>query len=370
MEEASGSNPLWSTYMSLKIGIVGLPNVGKSTLFNALTRSKQADAQNYPFCTIEPNVGIVQVPDERLEKLAGVSKSQKIIPTVIEFVDIAGLVKGASQGEGLGNKFLSHIREVDAIAQVVRAFSDNNIIHVHNRVDPKDDALIINLELILADLETVTKRLDTVRKSAKGAGAKEATGQIELLEKIKAHLETEKPARALDYGDDEREIVRDLHLLTMKPMMFVVNVDDGATDIKTIVGEDVPHVYVSARLEAELADLSADEAKEYMKDLGIVQSGLDKIIKAGYQLLDLVTFLTSGEPETRAWTVKRGVKGPEAARVIHTDFIKGYIKAEVTNWQDFVACDGWAGVKEKGKMRLEGKDYVVADGDVVYFHIA
>lgn len=358
--------------MSLKIGIVGLPNVGKSTLFNALTRSKQADAQNYPFCTIEPNVGIVQVPDGRLEKLAAVSKSVKIIPTVIEFVDIAGLVKGASQGEGLGNKFLSHIREVDAIAHIVRSFADNNIIHVHNRVDPKEDADIINLELVLADLETITKRLDTARKSAKGVAAKEMEPQITLFEKVFKQLEAGLPARALEYNEDEMVLMRDLHLLTMKPMMYVVNIEETksiGSELREIE-TGVLHVYVCARMEAELADLSPEEAKEYMMDLGIVESGLDKIIKAGYQLLDLVTFLTSGEPETRAWTIKKGTKGPDAAGVIHTDFVKGYVKAEVTNWQDFVACGGWVGVKEKGKMRLEGKEYVVADGDVVYFHIA
>ncbi len=359
--------------MSLKIGIVGLPNVGKSTLFNALTRSKQAEAQNYPFCTIEPNVGIVQVPDNRLEKLAAVSKSLKIIPTAIEFVDIAGLVKGASQGEGLGNKFLSHIREVDAIAHIVRSFADNNIIHVHNRVNPKEDADIINLELVLADLETVTKRLETLRKSAKGVMVKEFEPQLTLCEKVYKHLEAGLPARSLDYNEDERLLIRDLHLLTMKPMMYVVNVDEQIKDNKeqgTIVEPGIPNVYVCARLEAELADLSPSEAMEYMKDLGIVESGLDKIIRAGYKLLDLVTFLTSGEPETRAWTVKRGTKGPEAAGVIHTDFIKGYVKADVTNWEDFVACNGWVGVKESGKMRLEGKEYIVSDGDVVYFHIA
>lgn len=357
--------------MSLKIGIVGLPNVGKSTLFNALTRSKQADAQNYPFCTIEPNVGIVEVPDERLAKLAAVSKSQKIIPTAIEFVDIAGIVKGASQGEGLGNKFLSHIREVDAVAHVVRAFNDNNIIHVQNRVDPKDDAAIINLELILADLETVTKRLDTVKRGAKGAAAKDATVQIEVLERLVKQLESEQMVRGLEFNEDERLIVRDLHLITMKPMMYVVNVDElGAANANVVLEPGVPHVYVCARMEAELADLSAEEAAAYMKDLGVTESGLDKIIKAGYELLHLITFLTSGEPETRAWTVKRGAKGPEAAGVIHTDFIKGYVKAEVAKWQDFVELNGWAGVKEKGKMRLEGKDYVVQDGDVVYFHIA
>lgn len=357
--------------MSLKIGIVGLPNVGKSTLFNALTRSKQADAQNYPFCTIEPNVGIVQVPDERLEKLAAVSKSEKIIPTAIEFVDIAGIVKGASEGEGLGNKFLAHIRETDAIAHIVRAFNDNDIIHVQNRVDPKDDADIINLELILADLETAKKRLDTTKKNAKGASAKDAAEYLVLLERVVAQLEAGQPARALEYTDEERALLHDLHLISMKPMMYVVNVDElGAANANIILEPGVPHIYVCARMEAELADLSPTEAVDYMKDLGITESGLDKIIKAGYKLLDLITFLTSGDCETRAWTVKKGTKGPEAAGVIHTDFVKGYVKAEVTAWQDFVDLGGWAGVKEKGKMRLEGKEYIVQDGDTVYFHIA
>lgn len=357
--------------MSLKIGIVGLPNVGKSTLFNALTRSKQADAQNYPFCTIEPNVGIVEVPDERLAKLAAVSKSQKIVPTAIEFVDIAGIVKGASTGEGLGNKFLAHIRETDAIAHIVRAFNDNDIIHVQNRVDPKDDADIINLELVLADLETASKRLDTTKKNAKGASAKDAAEYIALLERVVAELEAGKPARGLDLTEEEKTLLHDLHLITMKPMMYVVNVDElGASNSSIILEPGVPHIYVCARMEAELADLSPAEAADYMKDLGIVESGLDKIIKAGYGLLDLITFLTSGEMETRAWTVKKGTKGPEAAGVIHTDFVKGYVKAEVTTWQDFVELNGWAGVKEKGKMRLEGKEYIVQDGDTVYFHIA
>lgn len=357
--------------MSLKIGIVGLPNVGKSTLFNALTRSKQADAQNYPFCTIEPNIGIVEVPDERLAKLAVVSKSQKIVPTAIEFVDIAGIVKGASTGEGLGNKFLAHIRETDAIAHIVRAFNDTDIIHVQNRVDPKDDADIINLELVLADLETASKRLDITKKNAKGAAAKDAALQIEVLERLVKQLEAGLPARTLDFTDEEKGLIYDLHLITMKPMMYVVNVDElGAANSNIILEPGIPHVYVCARMEAELADLSPEEAKVYMQDLGIVESGLDKIIKAGYQLLDYITFLTSGEPETRAWTVKRGTKGPDAAGVIHTDFVKGYVKAEVTTWQDFVELNGWAGVKEKGKMRLEGKEYVVQDGDTVYFHIA
>jgi hypothetical protein len=354
--------------MSLTLGIVGLPNVGKSTLFNALTRSKQADAQNYPFCTIEPNIGIVTVPDERLEKLAAVSKSKKIIPTVIEFVDIAGLVKGASEGEGLGNKFLSHIREVDAIVQVVRAFEDGNIIHVHNKIDPKEDADIINLELVLADMQTVSKKLDGVKKGAKGAAAKDAKVEIDVLERIKAQLELGKPARLLEYTEDEMKIVKDLHLLTMKPLMYVLNSDEqlSSSSLK-LDGETVS---VCAKLESELADLSPEEAKEYMRELNMTQSGLDKIIVAGYKLLNLVTYLTSGEPETRAWTVKAGTAAPQAAAVIHTDFEKGFVKAEITKWEDFVQYNGWHGVKENGKMQLVGKDYIVQDGDVCYFHIA
>ncbi len=373
MEEVSGSNPLWSTNFSsfmLSIGIVGLPNVGKSTLFNALTRSKQADAQNYPFCTINPNIGVVEVPDERLAQLAAVSKSKKVVPTAIQFVDIAGLVKGASEGQGLGNKFLSHIREVDAIVQVVRAFSDNNVIHTLNRVDPKEDADIINLELVLADLQTVSKRLSNAKQAAKGKTDAKVKLEIDVLEKIKACLESEKPARVLDYTEDEMEVARDLHLLTMKPMLYVVNVDEvqNRRDALQCVCTDV-EIEISAKLEAELAELSEKEAREYLKELGMSETGLDKLIVASYKLLDLVTFLTSGEPETRAWTVKRGTKGPQAAGVIHTDFIKGFVKADVCWWEDFVKYNGWAGIKESGKLRLEGKDYEVKDGDTVYFHI-
>lgn len=357
--------------MSFSIGIVGLPNVGKSTLFNALTRSKQAQAQNYPFCTIDPNVGVVEVPDDRLVKLSVVSKSKKIIPTVIEFVDIAGLVKGASEGQGLGNKFLSHIREVDAIAQVVRAFSDSNVIHVNNKVDPKDDAEVINLELALADLQTVGKRLENARKSAKGVVAKEFAKQIELLEKLNNQLGQGKPARELEYDEEELEIVHELHLLTMKPMLYVVNVDEnlqGENKFAVPVGTEM--IEISAKLEAELAELSQEEAVEYLKSLGMSQTGLDKLVTASYKLLDLVTYFTSGEVETRAWTVKANTKAPEAAGVIHTDFIKGFIKADVCDWKDFVQFGGWSGIKTSGKLRLEGKDYVVKDGDTVYFHIA
>ncbi|MFA6105621.1 MAG: redox-regulated ATPase YchF [Patescibacteria group bacterium] len=355
--------------MSFSIGIVGLPNVGKSTLFNALTRSKQANAANYPFCTIDPNVGVVEVPDERLAKLSEVSHSKKIIPTTIEFVDIAGLVKGASEGEGLGNKFLSHIREVDAIAQVVRAFSDDNVIHVHNRVDPKDDAAIINTELAIADLQTVEKRLETTKRNAKGAGAKEFGWQVDVFQKVYDQLQDSKPARDLVFNEEELRIVNELHLLTMKPMLYVVNTDEGAKQVERI-SESAEQINVSAKLEAELAELSESEARQYLNELGITETGLDKLVTAGYKMLNLITFLTSGEPETRAWTVKAGAKAPEAAGVIHTDFIKGFVKADVVDWRDFVAAGGWHKIKETGKARLEGKDYIVKDGDVVYFHVS
>lgn len=354
----------------LSIGIVGLPNVGKSTLFNALTRSKQADAQNYPFCTIDPNVGVVEVPDERLQKLAEVSESKKIIPTAIEFVDIAGLVKGASEGQGLGNKFLSHIREVDAIVQVVRNFSDSNVIHVDNRVNPKEDSEIINLELILADMQTVGKKLENAKKSAKGVVAKETKLMIEILDKVFQCLEAGKFASSLEYNEEEIEIIKDLHLLTMKPMLYVVNIDENQNQSVVQIDEKIPQIEISAKLEAELAELSPEEAKEYLKNLGMNETGLDKLIMAGYKLLNLVTFLTSGEPETRAWTVKVNTTAPNAAGVIHTDFIKGFVKADVCDWKDFVEFGGWSGIKTSGKLRLEGKDYIVKDGDVIYFHIA
>ncbi len=357
--------------MSFSIGIVGLPNVGKSTLFNALTRSKQAEAQNYPFCTIDPNVGVVEVPDERLSKLSIASKSKKIIPTVIEFVDIAGLVKGASEGQGLGNKFLSHIREVDAIAQVVRAFSDSNVIHVNNQVNPTDDAEVINLELALADLQTVSKRLENVKKGAKGTAAKEVAKQIELLERVNKQLQEGKPTRELEYDGEEVEMMKELHLLTMKPMLYVVNVDEDMTGGKKFVAPPgSEQVEISAKLEAELAELSEEESTEYLKSLGLIQTGLDKLVLASYKLLNLITFITSGEMETRAWTVKTGAKAPEAAGVIHTDFVKGFVKADVVNWKDFEEFGGWSGIKTSGKLKLEGKDYVVKDGDVIYFHIA
>lgn len=356
--------------MSLSLGIVGLPNVGKSTLFNALTRSKQANVANYPFCTIDPNVGVVEVPDNRLQQLSDISKSKKIIPTAIQFVDIAGLVKGASEGEGLGNKFLSHIRETDAIVQVVRAFTDNDITHVHNRVDAKEDAEVINLELALADLQTVAKRLESVKKNAKAVAAKEAEKQIALLERLHAQLGEGKPVRTLEFSEDEIAWVKEMQLLTAKPMLYVVNIDESSAGAPVIPQMDAPVITVSAKLEAELAELSPEDAKVFMQDLGMTETGLEKLIVAGYKLLNLYTYFTSGEPETRAWTITAGTKAPDAAGVIHTDFVKGFVKADVCNWQEFVDCKGWPGVREQGKLRLEGKDYIMKDGDVCYFHIS
>lgn len=359
--------------MSLSVGIVGLPNVGKSTLFNALTRSKQADVQNYPFCTIDPNIGVVEVADQRLKKLADVSQSKKIIPAAIEFVDIAGLIKGASQGEGLGNKFLSYIKEADAIVQVVRAFSDPNIINTREKIDPKDDAEIINIELALADLATVEKRLKDLKSAASrrsGTTEKESLKQLEICERLHQALERGKAARSLNLSDEERKMIRDLNLLTLKPMLYAVNVDEQKTGGAEIIDPDIPQIEVSAKLEAELADLPEQEAREYLKSLGVKETGLDQLITASYKLLGLITYFTSGEPETRAWTVKAGVKAPQAAGVIHTDFIKGFIKADVINWRDFVVLGGWGRLKESGKMRLEGKEYIVQDGDVFYFHIS
>ncbi|PIR76260.1 MAG: redox-regulated ATPase YchF [Candidatus Magasanikbacteria bacterium CG10_big_fil_rev_8_21_14_0_10_42_10] len=356
----------------LAIGIVGLPNVGKSTLFNALTKSKQADAQNYPFCTIEPNIGIVEVPDDRISQLTSTSSSLKAVPTAIEFVDIAGLVKGASEGEGLGNKFLSHIRDVDAIVHVVRAFQDSNVVHVHNNVDPKDDADVINLELVLADMQAVSSRHAKVTKEAKGVKAKEKAVEMDVLQKLLDHFEQGKPARTLDFTEEEMVIMKELHLITMKPMMYVINIDDSQHidgNANIIVEEGATHVYVSARTEAEIAELPTEEAREFMKELCMDRSGLDTIITAGYQILDLVTYFTSGVQETRAWTIHRGTPAQLAAGVIHTDFIKKFIKADIANWQDFVNAKGWNGVKEQGHMQLVGKEYIVQDGDVCYFHI-
>jgi GTP-binding protein YchF len=352
--------------MSLHIGIVGLPNVGKSTLFKALTK-KQTLIANYPFATIDPSVGIVEVPDARLAPLARVSNAARIVPATIEFVDIAGLVAGASTGEGLGNQFLAHIRECDAIAQVVREFSDKNIIHVHDSVDPARDRDVINLELALADLQTVGKRLDNVRKMMKGGGSKEVEAHIAFLERMKGALERGEAARDVEISDDERVWLRELSLLTAKPILYIRNVDEG------FVGDAILHspneISISAKIEAELAELPAEDARAMMTDLGMTEAGLDRVIVAAYKLLGLITYFTSGEMETRAWTVRAGAKAPEAAGVIHTDFEKSFIRAEVVGWREFVDLGGWGGAREKGAMKTEGKEYVVRDGDVCYFKV-
>lgn len=358
--------------MSLQIGIVGLPNVGKSTLFKALTK-KQVDIANYPFCTIDPNVGVVEVPDNRMAELARVSKSKKIVPTTIEFVDIAGLVKGAHDGEGLGNKFLSHIREVDAIAHVVRSFSDPNVIHVQNKVDPDNDREVINLELIFADLASIQKRSEGLAGKAR-TGDKEAALLQAVLEKVRVALELGKLASTAGAElqlPDEKKVFKELQLLTAKPQLIVVNTDEGETPLTpTLSPIERGSVSISAKLEAELAELSDEDRKSMMTDLHLNESGLDRLITAAYELLNLITYFTSGEMETRAWTITRDTKAPQAAGVIHTDFEKGFIAAEVIKWRDLVECDGEAKAKEKGLMRLEGKEYIVQDGDVMHFRFA
>lgn len=359
--------------MSFSLGIVGLPNVGKSTLFKALTR-KQALIANYPFATIDPNVGIVEVPDERLQQLAEVSKSAKIVPTTIEFVDIAGLVKGASQGEGLGNKFLSHIRETSAIIQVVREFSDSNIIHVNGQVDAKSDFEVINTELALADMDQAKRKLIDLRGEAKAGMNKNLERELALFEKILKILGEGKAIRDLDLDEEDRKSIKPFSFLTAKPMMVVVNCSEDCTNNDVVDytngKKNIPAVRISAKIEAELADLPKEEARTYLESLGQKQSGLDRLILAGYDLLELITFLTAGPDESRAWTVKRGSKAPQAAGVIHTDFEKGFIRAEICNWQDYVKYGGEAGVKEKGLWRLEGKEYIMQDGDVCYFRCA
>lgn len=363
--------------MSLKIGIVGLPNVGKSTLFNALTRSKGAHAANFPFCTIDPNVGVVEVPDERLDVLAGIVKPEKVIPAIVEFVDIAGLVKGASEGEGLGNKFLSHIRECHAIAQVIRFFEDSDITHVHGGINPKLDMDVIHLELILADLDTVNRRLSETEKKAK-SGDKELLASIHTLNKVKAALEAEKLAINADLDEDEQKYVKDLHLLTNKPFIYIANLREEELagfdaekvkkDLDLGSGEQI--LPISAKVEEDLVGFSPGEAQEYLSELGLKQSGLNAFIKAAYTLLGLHTFFTAGPKEVRAWTTKIGSKAPQAAGVIHTDFEKGFIKAETISYNDYVENGGEAEAKEAGKMRQEGKEYVVKDGDVIYFKFA
>ncbi|MFA6428509.1 MAG: redox-regulated ATPase YchF [Candidatus Buchananbacteria bacterium] len=353
--------------MSLAVGIVGLPNVGKSTLFKALTK-KQVDIANYPFCTIDPNVGVVAVPDERLEVLTKLNNSAKTIYTTIEFVDIAGLVKGASLGEGLGNKFLSHIREVDAIVQVLRNFSDKNIIHVQDRVDPEADKEIINLELILADLATVTKRCEGGIKTAQANKDAKLLAYYQLLEKLKQHLEAGLLAQTLDLTEEEKLALKDLQLLTFKPQFYVYNIAEE--DIKNFATHRPNDLYISAKIEAELSELEPAEAKNYLQELGLAQSGLDQLIKVAYQNLDLITFLTTGTDETRAWTIKRGSKAPQAAGAIHTDFERGFIRAEVIAYADFIKAGSELKAKELGLMRLEGKDYVVQDGDICNFRFS
>jgi len=354
----------------MQVGIVGLPNVGKSTLFKALTK-KQVDTANYPFCTIDPNVGVVAVPDERLEKLSAVSHSEKIIPATIEFVDIAGLVKNAHKGEGLGNQFLANIREVDAIVEVIRDFQDENVIHVEGSVNPERDKDIIHLELIMADLATVEKRIRSAEHEIK-SGDKNALKLFDTLKIIKKTLEQGRLANEIGLTDEEKKSVKELGLLTLKPIIYVKNIDDAlqSNTPDTLSPNTSDIISINAKLEAELADLPETELKEYLKELNITVTGLDKLITASYNILGLITFLTSGPKETRAWTIKRGAKAPEAAAVIHTDFEKGFIRAEVCNWQDFIKYDGDLGVKEKGLMRLEGKDYTIQDGDTIYFRVS
>ena len=361
--------------MGFKCGIVGLPNVGKSTLFNALTKTAAAQAENYPFCTIEPNVGEVAVPDERMDNLAAIAGSKELLPTRLTFVDIAGLVAGASQGEGLGNQFLSHIREVDAIAYVLRCFEDEDITHVDGRIDPLSDAETVETELMLADLESLEKRLPNLEKKAK-SNDKDAKLAIDLINRALIPLRAGQPARKTEVSEDEMAAFVGLNLLTSKPVLYVCNVDEASaekgnafSDVveKRAAEEGAQAIIISAQIEAELSQLEEDEAAEYLTDLGLKEPGLNRLIRTGYELLDLITYFTCGPKETRAWTINRGTKAPAAAGVIHTDFEKGFIRAETIAYPDYVEFKGETGCKDAGKMRLEGKEYVVQDGDVMHF---